>query len=77
MGEWGCHFNYCLRLPAFSVASVKINLHTTEGPWPDQPHPVLVTIRDKEKHLLVWGPKLITPDMQGQAVVEIQNCGPS
>jgi len=63
-------------LPAFSVASVKINLHTTEGTRPVQPHLVLVTIQDEEKTLLVGGPRLITPDSQGQAVVEIRNCGP-
>ena len=63
-------------LPAFSVASVKVNLHTTENTRPDQPKPVLVTIQDTENPLLVGGPGLITPDAQGQAVVEIRNCGP-
>ena len=63
-------------LPAFSVASVKINLHTTEGTRPVQPNPVLVSIRDEDNPLLVGGPGLITPDSQGQAVVEIRNCGP-
>jgi len=63
-------------LPAFSVASVKVNLHTAENTRPDQPKPVLVTIQDTENPLLVGGPGLITPDAQGQAVVEIRNCGP-
>ena len=63
-------------LPAFSVASVKINLHTTEGTRPTQPTPVLVQIQSEDTPLLAGGPGLIHPDTQGQAVVEIRNCGP-
>ena len=63
-------------LPAFSVSSVKVNLHSEQGSRPDQPKPVLVHIRSDESPLLAGGPGLITPDAQGQAVVEIRNCGP-
>jgi transposase InsO family protein len=63
-------------LPAFSVSSVKVNLHSDQGNRPDQPTPVLVHIQSDEIPLLAGGPGLITPDSQGQAVVEIRNCGP-
>jgi hypothetical protein len=63
-------------LPAFSVSSVKVNLHSDQGSRPDQPTPVLVHIHSDESPLLAGGPGLITPDTHGQAVVEIRNCGP-
>jgi hypothetical protein len=63
-------------LPAFSVTSVKVNLLSEEGGRPDALKPILVQIKSMDNPLLAGGPGLITPNEQGQATVEIRNCGP-
>ena len=63
-------------LPAFSVCNVKVNLVTENGSRPNNNNPILIDIQTPKHHLLSGGPGLVKPDQQGQATVEIRNCGP-
>ena len=63
-------------LPAFSVCNVKVNLVTQNGSRPNNNNPILIDIQTPKHHLLSGGPGLVKPDHQGQATVEIRNCGP-
>ena len=63
-------------LPAFSVCNVKVNLTTEQGGRPEKEEPILVNVQTPKHSLLSGAPGLVKPDKQGQAVIEIRNCGP-
>ena len=63
-------------LPAFSVCNVKVNLVTENGSRHNNNNPILIDIQTPKHNLLSGGAGLVKLDHQGQASVEIRNCGP-
>ena len=63
-------------LPAFSVCNVRVNLLTDNGDRPSPDCPILLNVQAKDAPLIVGGPGLITSNPNGQAVIELRNCGP-
>ena len=64
-------------LPPFSVCTVRVNLITDQGTKPIAKTNILVDITNPEFPLVSGGPGLVHPNTQGQAAIEIRNCGPT